>query len=125
MISVSMSSRFEAFAQLLTLFIIFILVLAITYYVTRFVGNYQKGKMAGSNISILETMRITNSKYIQVVKIGCKVFAIAVSKDTVTYLCELNEDELVYNETSSGKVMMNSEGFKEILEKFKKDKPED
>lgn len=125
MINVSMSSRFEAFAQLLTLFIIFILVLAITYYVTRFVGNYQKGKMAGSNISILETMRISNSKYIQVVKIGCKVFAIAVSKDTVTYLCELNEDELVYNETSSGKVMMNSEGFKEILEKFKKDKPED
>ena len=124
MVSASMSSRIEAFAQLLTLFIIFILVLAITYYVTRFVGNYQKNKMSGSNINILETMRISNTKYIQVVKIGSKVFAIAVAKDTVTYLCELNEDELVYNESSSGKMLMNSESFKDISEKFKKDKPE-
>jgi flagellar protein FliO/FliZ len=124
MVSASMSSRIEAFAQLLTLFIIFILVLAITYYVTRFVGNYQKNKMSGSNINILETMRISNTKYIQVVKIGSKVFAIAVAKDTVTYLCEFNEDELVYNESSSGKMLMNSESFKDILEKFKKDKPE-
>lgn len=124
MVSASMSSRIEAFAQLLTLFIIFILVLAITYYVTRFVGNYQKNKMSGSNINILETMRISNTKYIQVVKIGSKVFAIVVAKDTVTYLCELNEDELVYNESSSGKMLMNSESFKDILEKFKKDKPE-
>ena len=124
MVSASMSSRIEAFAQLLTLFIIFILVLAITYYVTRFVGNYQKNKMSGSNINILETMRISNTKYIQVVKIGSKVFAIAVAKDTVTYLCELNEDELVYNESSSGKMLMNSESFQDILEKFKKDKPE-
>ena len=119
MVSASMSSRIEAFAQLLTLFIIFILVLAITYYVTRFVGNYQKNKMSGSNINILETMRISNTKYIQVVKIGSKVFAIAVAKDTVTYLCELNEDELVYNESSSGKMLMNSESFKDILETVK------
>ncbi len=124
MISASMSSRIEAFAQLFTLLIIFIIVLALTYYVTRFVGNYQKNKMSGSNINILETMRISNSKYIQIVKIGSKVFAIAVAKDTVTYLCELNEDELVYSQISSGKVLTNSDGFKEILEKFKKDKPD-
>ena len=67
---------------------------------------------------------ISNTKYIQVVKIGSKVFAIAVAKDTVTYLCELNEDELVHSESSSGKMLMNSESFKDILEKFKKDKPE-
>ncbi len=124
MISASMSSRIEAFAQLLTLFIIFVIVLALTYYVTRFVGNYQKSRMTGSNISILETMRISGSKYIQIVKIGSKVFAIAVAKDTVTYLCELSEDELVYNNASSGGMLKNNENFKEILEKFKKDKPE-
>ncbi len=124
MISASMNSRIEAFAQLFTLLIIFIIVLALTYYVTRFVGNYQKNKMSGSNINILETMRISNSKYIQIVKIGSKVFAIAVAKDTVTYLCELNEDELIYNQASSGKLHVNSDGFKDILEKFKKDKPD-
>lgn len=64
MVIASMSSRIEAFAQLLTLLIIFIFVLAVTYYVTRFVGNYQKNKLSGSNINILETMRIANNKYI-------------------------------------------------------------
>lgn len=124
MIIASMSSRIEAFAQLLTLLIIFVFVLAVTYYVTRFVGNYQKNKLSGSNINILETMRIANNKYIQIVKIGSRVFAIAVAKDTVSYLCELDEDELTYNESSSGKMLINNDNFKEILEKFKKDKPE-
>lgn len=124
MVIASMSSRIEAFAQLLTLLIIFIFVLAVTYYVTRFVGNYQKNKLSGSNINILETMRIANNKYIQIVKIGNRVFAIAVAKDTVSYLCELDEDELIYKESSSGKMLINNDNFKEILEKFKKDKPE-
>lgn len=124
MVIASMSSRIEAFAQLLTLLIIFIFVLAVTYYVTRFVGNYQKNKLSGSNINILETMRIANNKYIQIVKIGSRVFAIAVAKDTVSYLCELDEDELIYKEYSSGKMLINNDNFKEILEKFKKDKPE-
>lgn len=124
MVIASMSSRIEAFAQLLTLLIIFIFVLAVTYYVTRFVGNYQKNKLSGSNINILETMRIANNKYIQIVKIGSRVFAIAVAKDTVSYLCELDEDQLIYKESSSGKMLINNDNFKEILEKFKKDKPE-
>ena len=124
MVIASMSSRIEAFAQLLTLLIIFIFVLAVTYYVTRFVGNYQKNKLSGSNINILETMRIANNKYIQIVKIGSRVFAIAVAKDTVSYLCELDEDELIYKESSSGKMLINNDYFKEILEKFKKVKPE-
>ena len=124
MVIASMSSRIEAFAQLMTLLIILIFVLAVTYYVTRFVGNYQKNKLSGSNINILETMRIANNKYIQIVKIGSRVFAIAVAKDTVSYLCELDEDELIYKESSSGKMLINNDNFKEILEKFKKDKPE-
>ena len=111
MVIASMSSRIEAFAQLITL-------------LTRFVGNYQKNKLSGSNINILETMRIANNKYIQIVKIGSRVFAIAVAKDTVSYLCELDEDELIYKESSSGKMLINNDNFKEILEKFKKDKPE-
>ena len=90
MVIASMSSRIEAFAQLLTLLIIFIFVLAVTYYVTRFVGNYQKNKLSGSNINILETMRIANNKYIQIVKIGSRVFAIAVAKDTVSYIKNLH-----------------------------------
>ena len=116
-----LNSRWEAFAQLLTLLVIFIFVLALTYFATRWAGSMQKNKMAGSNIQILETMRVTNSKYIQIVKIGSKCFAVAVCKDTMTFLCKVNEDELTYSSESR---MINTEGFKTILEKFKKDKPD-
>ena len=80
------SSRLEAFAQLITLFLIFAFVLALTYFATKWVGNYQKEKMSGSNITVLETMKISGTKYLQIIKIGTKCFAIAVCKDTITYL---------------------------------------
>ena len=116
------SDRLESIVQLITLVLIFAFVLALTYFATRIVGNVQKERIAGSNIKVLETMRISNTKYIQVVKIGNRCFAIAVCKDTVTYLCELNEEDLFYSETSG---QGGTESFKAILDKFKKDKPED
>ncbi len=79
--------------------------------------------MICSNVKVLETMRISNSKYIQILKIGNKCFAIAVCKDTVTYLCEVNEEELIYRENSTGGIHVDN--FKAILDKYKKDKPED
>ena len=118
----ALNNRLESIVQLLTVLVIFVFVLGITYLGTRFIGNYQKEKMTGSNVKILETMRISNSKYIQIVKIGTKCFAIAVCKDSITYLTEVDEDELFYNEKTSG---IDSESFKIILDKLKKDKPHD
>ena len=111
-----LNSRWEAFAQLLTLLVVFIFVLALTYFATRWAGNMQKTKMAGRNIQILETMRVSNTKYIQIIKIGSKCFAVAVCKDTITYLSEINEQELTYSSESK---TINTDGFKAILEKFK------
>ncbi len=116
------SGGIDAAAQLITLVFIFIFVLALTYFITRLVGNYQKTKMAGSNIQIIETQRISNSKYIQIIKIGKKYFAIAVCKDTVTYLCALDGEDLIDNSLTTE---FHSDSFKAILDKFKKDKPED
>lgn len=116
------SFSISAFAQILTLIFVFIFVLAITYFTTRIVGGYQKQKLAGSNIKILETLRISNSKYIQIVKIGGKYFAMAVCKDTITYLCELNGEDLIYKSVSDESHL---ESFKDILDRFKKDRPED
>ena len=116
------SSGLESVVQLITVTIIFVFVLALTYFATRYIGNYQKSKMTGSNIQILETMRISNSKYLQIIKAGEKHFVIAVCKDTITYLCDLNAEDLVFKNTSTE---LKTENFKAILDKFRKDKPED
>ncbi len=120
---ISASAGIEAFAQLITLVLIFAFVVGLSYFATRLVGNVQKERLKGSNVKILETMKISNTKYIQVVEIGSKCFAIAVCKDTVTYLCDIQRDDLVYTDSSDS--MINGESFKAILDKFKKDKPDD
>ena len=116
------TTRFEAFVQLITLVLIFALVLGLTYFVTRFVGNYQKNKLTGTNISVVETIRISSSKYIQLIQIGSRYFAIAVCKDTVTLIGEIEQNDLVLTDNTT---QVQSESFKTILDKFKKDKPED
>ena len=116
------TTRFEAFVQLITLVLIFALVLGLTYFVTRFVGNYQKNKLTGTNISVIETIRISSSKYIQLIQIGSRYFAIAVCKDTVTLIGEIEQDDLILTDNTT---QVQSESFKTILDKFKKDKPED
>ena len=116
------TTRFEALVQLITLVLIFALVLGLTYFVTRFVGNYQKNKLTGTNISVIETIRISSSKYIQLIQIGSRYFAIAVCKDTVTLIGEIEQNDLVLTDNTT---QVQSESFKTILDKFKKDKPED
>lgn len=116
------TSRLEAVSQFLTLIVVFALVLALTYFVTKFVGNYQRNRLSGGNINVVETMRISGSKCIQIIQIGNRFFAIAVCKDTVTVISEIEQGDLVLSDNNTE---VKSESFKSILEKFKKDKPED
>ena len=75
--------------QLITVAVLFIIVLVMTYFTTRFIGNYQKGHLSCTNIQIIDTMRLSQNKLIQIVRTGDKYFAIAVCKDTVTLLGEI------------------------------------
>lgn len=115
------SRGINSFAQFLTVLIIFIGVLALTYFTTRWVATYQKGKMMSGNIQVLETFKITQNKYIQIVRIGEHYYAIAIGKDDITMLGELREDEIHIPEDAG----MPKMDFKQLLEnaksmKFKK-----
>ena len=109
-------SRLSSFAQLITLLIVFVFVLALTYYATKWMAKIQKSQFRNSNIEVVETFRLSNTKYIQIVKLGGKYVAIAVGKDTVTFLTELDATELDLDKPL-GKTE-NLE-FHEILKKVK------
>lgn len=113
------TNRFDSIVQLLTVVLIFIFVLALTYFVTKLSAGIQKGRMFSPNVEILETFRIAPTKYIQIVRIGERYFSYVVCKDTVTLLGELTKDDISeFNKTETGKAMNVS--FKEIFEKLKK-----
>ena len=115
----STSKRVDSIGQLLTVTLIFIFVLALTYFATKLTAGLQKGRLAGSNVEILETFKIAPTKYIQVVRIGNKYFSYVVCKDTVTLLGEMTEEDIAaLNHSEIGPVV--GLNFKEIFDKLRK-----
>lgn len=115
----STSYRFDSFVQLLTVLLIFIFVLALTYFFTKLTAGLQKGRLAGSNVEVMETFKIAPTKYIQIVKIGKKYFSYVVCKDTVTLLGELTDDDISNLDKAEASPAINL-NFKDIFDKFRK-----
>lgn len=92
----TISSGIDSFVQFITVLLLFVFVLGITYFSTKFIAKIEKRKIGTANIELVETSRISKSKYLQIVRVGNKFFCIAVCKDTVTLLGEVDENELVF-----------------------------
>ena len=118
MIILTAAGSLDSFVQLITILLLFLFVLVITYVVTRWVSGVQKIQMTGKNMELVETMRISNSKYLQIVRAGEKYLVIAVCTDTVTMLTELSAEEV----SLGGKNEVNSLSFREIMDKMKQQK---
>lgn len=101
----------DSYVQLITVLVVFVVVLAITAVVTKYIARYQKAQSAGSDIEVLETVQIAAGKYIQLIRLGCTYVAIAVCKDTVTMLCQVPEEQIAKKEQSGEPAMK----FKELL----------
>lgn len=106
----------DSFAQLITVLLIFIFVLALTLYTTKFIAKYQKSQGMGKNIEILETCRLNTNKYIQIVRIGETYVALAVCKDTVTVITEVSLEQMEQKGQDSSPTL----SFKSILDRVKK-----
>ena len=81
--------------QLIATLFAFVLVLALTYFVTKWIAKSGAMQSRAKNIKVIETYKIAPSKYIQIIQIGKKQYAIGVTKEQITYLTELTEDQLL------------------------------
>jgi flagellar protein FliO/FliZ len=106
--------------ELITVLVIFLFVLGITYYVTRWIAGYQKTHTAQGNLSVLEVIRVSNSQTVQLLRLGKDQYVvIGVSKDQMTLLATLTEDEVkVLSEQDAP--LAGSKKFSDILEELKK-----
>lgn len=111
-----LSGTLDSVFDLLTVLFIFVVVIILTYYTTRFIAGYQKNKSVGRNLEVLESYRVTSNKYLQIVRAGKKYLVIGIGKDEIHVLAELSEDELTL---SSGNEWTGTLSFKELLDKAK------
>lgn len=88
-------SKIDSVVQFLTVLVVFVIVLGATWLTTRYIAGFQKGKMRGNNFEAIDSFRLSQNKYVQIIRIGERYLAIAVCKDTVTVLTELTKDEIV------------------------------
>ena len=109
----SLQSLFE----LLGLILIFVIVLVVCYYTTRFVAGRQLVQKKIGNFEVVETFPLAQNKYLQLVRMGNKYVVISVAKDSIGFITELEEHEVCQiqkNTTVSGK------SFTEVLSGFTK-----
>ena len=96
MVLLEISSGWESFFQLIGILLVFIVVLAATYVVTKWIAEYQQGVTADKNIHVIETFRVSSNKFIQIIQVGKKYLAVSVCKDTMDVLAELTEEQLTW-----------------------------
>ncbi len=116
--STALSDRADSYVQFMTVLILFVFVLAITAFVTKWIGGYQKSRSVGANMELIESLRLSNNKYVQIVRVGRKYLAVAVCKDTVTMLSEVPEEDLNFPEGSLG----SASTFRDVLAKIQKER---
>lgn len=117
------TSSLSGFLQLVNVFLIFLFVLGATYLTTRWIARYQKGCSFNHNLKIIETLKITANKYIQIVQAGDEYLVIGIGKDEVCLLTKLTEDQLELLPDQLSESGAAADSFKEILNKLKNHMP--
>lgn len=112
----TITTRADSYIQFMTVLLLFVLILGITYLVTRWIAKFQKERVGSGNLEVIETCRITQNKYVQILRAGEKYLVIAVGKDEIHMLSELSEKELVFREETQGQVP----DFASVLERVRK-----
>lgn len=109
-----------SFLRFLSLIFVFIVVLAVTYYVTRWVGNFQKERYTKGNIQIIEARQIGQNKFIYVAKIGNDYFALSSGKENFSVIGKIDEAGLTLPEESKeSDTNKLHEPFLAVLQKVK------
>ena len=121
-----MLSTSQSFFQLIIVLVCFVGVLVLAYFTTRWLANYQKGQSFNKNLKIIETIKLSPDKYVQIVACGKERYLIlGLSKNEVTLLGEMTADELIEVDTivsEENKSEGTSTTFSQIIDKMRSKK---
>lgn len=112
------TSRFDSLLRLIGTLILFLVVIVFCFFVTRFVGGRQLAQQKNSNFTVLDTMRLAQNRFLQIIQVGNRYFVIAISKDQISLIAELQKEDITYwREAATGKM-----SFQDIFSSVRKRK---
>lgn len=119
-----LTSTGESIFQLLVVLFCFVIVLALTYYTTRWIAGYQKSHSFHKNLAVVETLKLTNNKFIQLIQVGKDTYyVIAIGKDEISFLGQVDQEQLKEISLETEEIPTVKGDFEDILNKIKERLP--
>ena len=87
-------SNTNSIVQFLTALLVFVFVIFLTQFSLRWVGKYQKMQSGNRNFEVIETHKVAQNKFLQIIKVGSRFFLIGIGKDEIKYFVELDGEDL-------------------------------
>ncbi|SHE59792.1 flagellar protein FliO/FliZ [Thermoanaerobacter uzonensis DSM 18761] len=89
-----MSNGTEYVFQLIWYLIVFLLVIGVAFYITRFIGQSTLRYTRSTNLQVIDYIILGRDKGLYIVKVGDKFLLIGVSNSSITYLTEINKEDI-------------------------------
>lgn len=80
--------------EITLLLLAFIAVLWLAQYASKKIAGAQLGKQKAKTMSLIEAIYVSPGKMLQIIQVGEKYFLIAVYKEGITFLTELDAEDV-------------------------------
>ena len=110
--------------EFITVSVIFIFVLVLCYFTTRWIAGYEKTRTVRQNLELKESIRLGNNRSIAIIRAGVdKYLVVGFGKDEVSLLATLTEDDIIEydsNVPANTALSVYGNAFKDVLDRIKK-----
>jgi flagellar biosynthetic protein FliO len=93
-LSIGGDMSFPSFGSILWPLFAFVMILTAAYFATKYMSRMQFFKRATANLRVLEATSVAPNSTIQIVRVGSRAFLLGVTRDRITFLAELNDEDL-------------------------------
>ncbi|MDO4765045.1 MAG: flagellar biosynthetic protein FliO [Eubacteriales bacterium] len=104
------------FLEITLLVLAFMAVLWAAQFASKKIAGMQFGRQTGKAMRLIEAMYVSPGRMLQIIQVGGRYFLIAVSKDSISFLTELNAEDTKGLENTEP---ASSQLFDQVLTKFK------
>ena len=109
--------------EFITVSLIFVFVLVLCYFTTRWIAGYEKTRTVRQNLELKESIRLGNNRSIAIIRAGVdKYLVVGFGKDEISLLATLTGDDIIeYDDSMNTHTTASVYGgaFKDVLDRFK------
>ncbi len=114
------TSSMSSILSVISLILIFIFIVALAYFTTKFIAKYQNNSMnSRSNIRVIESFRMGSNKFVAIIEVSNNFYVIGVGKEEITLIDKLDSDSISNIKNGQMKDLGKKIDFKEILSQIK------